>query len=167
MQVELKKLQRQLGITFIFVTHDQSEALSMSDRVAVFNKGRIEQVDTPGNLYRRPATRFVAEFVGTANVLRGDLAQRLLGESRPHSLRPEHVRFGRAGEGELEVSGTLFDVQYMGASSRYEIELENGVRLVAALPNGEREEQRPKPGDAVTAFWALSALVPLLEEPPS
>ncbi|MFR0691809.1 ABC transporter ATP-binding protein [Enterobacterales bacterium AE_CKDN230030158-1A_HGKHYDSX7] len=167
MQVELKKLQRQLGITFIFVTHDQSEALSMSDRVAVFNKGRIEQVDTPGNLYRRPATRFVAEFVGTANVLRGDLALRLLGESRPHSLRPEHVRFGRAGEGELEVSGTLFDVQYMGASSRYEIELENGVRLVAALPNGEREEQRPKPGDAVTACWARSALVPLLEEPAS
>ncbi|MCP1625778.1 ABC transporter ATP-binding protein [Pseudomonas nitroreducens] len=165
MQVELKKLQRQLGITFIFVTHDQSEALSMSDRVAVFNKGRIEQVDTPGNLYRRPATRFVAEFVGTANVLRGDLGQRLLGESRPHSLRPEHVRFGRAGDGELEVSGTLFDVQYMGASSRYEIELENGVRLVAALPNGEREEQRPKPGDAVTACWARSALVPLLEEP--
>ncbi|MBD9504012.1 ABC transporter ATP-binding protein [Pseudomonas sp. BGr12] len=165
MQVELKKLQRQLGITFIFVTHDQSEALSMSDRVAVFNKGRIEQVDTPGNLYRRPATRFVAEFVGTANVLRGDLGQRLLGESRPYSLRPEHVRFGHAGEGELEVSGTLFDVQYMGASSRYEIELENGVRLVAALPNGEREEQRPKPGDAVTACWARSALVPLLEEP--
>ncbi len=165
MQVELKKLQRQLGITFIFVTHDQSEALSMSDRVAVFNKGRIEQVDTPGNLYRRPATRFVAEFVGTANVLRGDLAQRLLGESRPHSLRPEHIRFGHAGEGELEVSGTLFDVQYMGASSRYEIELENGVRLVAALPNGEREEQRPKPGDAVTACWTRSALVPLLEEP--
>ncbi|OWP51375.1 ABC transporter ATP-binding protein [Pseudomonas nitroreducens] len=165
MQVELKKLQRQLGITFIFVTHDQSEALSMSDRVAVFNKGRIEQVDTPGNLYRRPATRFVAEFVGTANVLRGDLALRLLGESRPYSLRPEHVRFGHAGEGELEVSGTLFDVQYMGASSRYEIELENGVRLVAALPNGEREEQRPKPGDAVTACWARSALVPLLEEP--
>ncbi|MDU4251348.1 ABC transporter ATP-binding protein [Pseudomonas sp.] len=165
MQVELKKLQRQLGITFIFVTHDQSEALSMSDRVAVFNKGRIEQVDTPGNLYRRPATRFVAEFVGTANVLRGDLAQRLLGESRPYSLRPEHVRFGHAGEGELEVSGTLFDVQYMGASSRYEIELENGVRLVAALPNGEREEQRPKPGDAVTTCWSRSALVPLLEEP--
>ncbi|WP_448680143.1 ABC transporter ATP-binding protein [Pseudomonas nicosulfuronedens] len=165
MQVELKKLQRQLGITFIFVTHDQSEALSMSDRVAVFNKGRIEQVDTPGNLYRRPATRFVAEFVGTANVLRGDLAQRLLGESRPHSLRPEHIRFGHAGEGELEVSGTLFDVQYMGASSRYEIELENGVRLVAALPNGEREEQRPKPGDTVTACWTRSALVPLLEEP--
>jgi len=165
MQVELKKLQRQLGITFIFVTHDQSEALSMSDRVAVFNKGRIEQVDTPGNLSRRPATRFVAEFVGTANVLRGDLGQRLLGESRPHSLRPEHVRFGHAGEGELEVSGILFDVQYMGASSRYEIELENGVRLVAALPNGEREEQRPKPGDAVTACWARSALVPLTEEP--
>jgi putative spermidine/putrescine transport system ATP-binding protein len=75
MQSELKKLQRQLGITFIFVTHDQTEALSMSDRVAVFNKGRIEQVDTPRNLYMKPATTFVAEFVGTSNVIRGDLAQ--------------------------------------------------------------------------------------------
>ncbi|WP_152222524.1 ABC transporter ATP-binding protein [Pseudomonas sp. SCB32] len=165
MQVELKKLQRQLGITFIFVTHDQGEALSMSDRVAVFNKGRIEQVDTPRNLYMKPATRFVAEFVGTANVLRGELAQRLIGEARPYSLRPEHVRFGRAGDGELEVSGTLFDVQYMGASSRYEIELDNGSRLVAALPNGEREEHRPQPGEPVVACWARSALVPLLEEP--
>ncbi|MCY1267486.1 Spermidine/putrescine import ATP-binding protein PotA [compost metagenome] len=167
MQVELKKLQRQLGITFIFVTHDQGEALSMSDRVAVFNKGRIEQVDTPRNLYMRPATRFVAEFVGTANVLRGDLARRLLGEQREFSLRPEHVRFGRAGEGELEVSGTLFDVQYMGSNSRYEIELEDGGKLVAALPNSEREEPRPQPGDPVTACWARSALVPLREEPAS
>ncbi|MNP01292.1 Spermidine/putrescine import ATP-binding protein PotA [compost metagenome] len=165
MQSELKKLQRQLGITFIFVTHDQSEALSMSDRVAVFNKGRIEQVDTPRNLYMRPATRFVAEFVGTANVLRGDLSQRLLGERREFSLRPEHVRFGRAGDGELEVAGTLFDVQYMGSNSRYEIELDSGERLVAALPHSEREESRPQPGDAVTACWARSALVPLREEP--
>ena len=80
MQSELKKLQRQLGITFIFVTHDQSEALSMSDRVAVFNKGRIEQVDTPRNLYMRPTTAFVAEFVGTSNVIRGDLARQLCGQ---------------------------------------------------------------------------------------
>jgi putative spermidine/putrescine transport system ATP-binding protein len=92
MQSELKKLQRQLGITFIFVTHDQTEALSMSDRVAVFNKGRIEQVDTPRNLYMKPATTFVAEFVGTSNVIRGDLApaQR---HPQPFSIRPEHVRF--------------------------------------------------------------------------
>ncbi|OHR76479.1 polyamine ABC transporter ATP-binding protein, partial [Pseudomonas sp. HMSC75E02] len=165
MQVELKKLQRQLGITFIFVTHDQGEALSMSDRVAVFNKGRIEQVDTPRNLYMKPATPFVAEFVGTANVLRGDLARRLLGAAGAWSLRPEHVRFGQPREGELQVAGTLVDVQYLGAASRYEIALDAGGRLVAALPNGEREEQRPQPGEAVSACWARSALVPLREEP--
>ncbi|SDH78086.1 ABC transporter ATP-binding protein [Pseudomonas panipatensis] len=165
MQVELKKLQRQLGITFIFVTHDQNEALSMSDRVAVFNKGRIEQVDTPRNLYMRPATPFVAEFVGTANVLRGAIAQRLLGAPGAWSLRPEHVRFGQARDGELEITGTLVDVQYMGANSRYEIALDEGGRLSAALPNGEREEARPQPGDSVRACWARSALVPLREEP--
>jgi putative spermidine/putrescine transport system ATP-binding protein len=88
MQSELKKLQRQLGITFIFVTHDQTEALSMSDRVAVFNKGRIEQVDTPRNLYMKPATTFVAEFVGTSNVIRGELAEQLSGN-------PSRSRFVR------------------------------------------------------------------------
>ncbi|WP_416359082.1 ABC transporter ATP-binding protein, partial [Atlantibacter subterraneus] len=79
MQGELKKLQRELGITFIFVTHDQGEALSMSDRVAVFNNGRIEQVDSPRELYMRPRTPFVAGFVGTSNVLTADRAQRLWG----------------------------------------------------------------------------------------
>ena len=104
MQGELKKLQRQLGITFIFVTHDQSEALSMSDRVAVFNNGRIEQVDTPRELYMRPKTPFVAEFVGTSNVVRSELAQRLLGESRTFSIRPEHIRLlehGGAAQDEI------------------------------------------------------------------
>ena len=104
MQGELKKLQRQLGITFIFVTHDQSEALSMSDRVAVFNNGRIEQVDTPRELYMRPKTPFVAEFVGTSNVVRSELAQRLLGESRTFSIRPEHIRlleYGGAAQDEI------------------------------------------------------------------
>lgn len=117
MQSELKKLQRQLGITFIFVTHDQTEALSMSDRVAVFNKGRIEQVDTPRNLYMKPATAFVAEFVGTSNVIRGELAQRLSGNPQPFSIRPEHVRFaeGPLGAGDVEVSGVLHDIQYQAA----------------------------------------------------
>ncbi|MFP2906066.1 ABC transporter ATP-binding protein [Pyxidicoccus sp. 3LFB2] len=96
MQAELKSLQRRLGITFVYVTHDQGEALSMSDRVAVFNQGRIEQVDTPRNLYVRPRTVFVAGFVGTANVVRGELARRLTGSERPFSVRPEHVRFAPA-----------------------------------------------------------------------
>ena len=88
MQGELKKLQRQLGITFIFVTHDQTEALSMSDRVAVFNRGRIEQVDSPRNLYMKPATTFVAEFVGTSNVIRGELAQQLTADVSPFPYAP-------------------------------------------------------------------------------
>ncbi|MDA8486757.1 ABC transporter ATP-binding protein [Pseudomonas resinovorans] len=164
MQVELKKLQRQLGITFIFVTHDQGEALSMSDRVAVFNKGRIEQVDSPQNLYRKPTTRFVAEFVGTANVLHGDLAQRLTGTAGAFSLRPEHVRFGSASNGELQVSGTVHDVQYLGASSRYELNLEGGGRLAVSLPNGEESDvARPQPGQRVQACWARSAMVALSE----
>ncbi len=164
MQVELKKLQRQLGITFIFVTHDQGEALSMSDRVAVFNKGRIEQVDSPQNLYRQPRTRFVAEFVGTANVLHGDLAQRLTGNAGAFSLRPEHVRFGNAADGELQVSGTVHDVQYLGASSRYELNLDGGGRLAVSLPNGEQADSaRPQPGQQVQACWARSAMVALSE----
>ncbi|AOE84813.1 ABC transporter ATP-binding protein [Pseudomonas sp. TCU-HL1] len=164
MQVELKKLQRQLGITFIFVTHDQGEALSMSDRVAVFNKGRIEQVDSPQNLYRQPRTRFVAEFVGTANVLHGDLAQRLTGNAGAFSLRPEHVRFGSASNGELQVSGTVHDVQYLGAISRYELNLEGGGRLAVSLPNGEETDSaRPQPGQQVQACWARSAMVALSE----
>ncbi|WP_375738506.1 ABC transporter ATP-binding protein [Pseudomonas boanensis] len=164
MQVELKKLQRQLGITFIFVTHDQGEALSMSDRVAVFNKGRIEQVDSPQNLYRQPRTRFVAEFVGTANVLHGEQAQRLTGATGSFSLRPEHVRFGNAGEGELQLGGTVHDVQYLGASSRYELILDDGSRLAVSLPNGELlDANRPQPGQQVQVCWARSAMIALSE----
>ena len=120
MQGELKKLQRQLGITFIFVTHDQTEALSMSDRVAVFNRGRIEQVDTPRNLYMKPATTFVAEFVGTSNVIRGDLAEQLNGSRSPFSIRPEHIRLvEQAGQAQdVQLSGLLRDIQYQGSATR-------------------------------------------------
>ena len=137
MQGELKKLQRQLGITFIFVTHDQSEALSMSDRVAVFNNGRIEQVDTPRELYMRPKTPFVAEFVGTSNVVRSELAQRLLGESRTFSIRPEHIRlleYGGAAQDEIQVQGTLQEIHYQGAATRYEIALNGGESCWSARP---------------------------------
>ncbi len=93
MQSELKALQRRLGITFLFITHDQHEALSMSDRIGVFNKGRLEQVGTPHAIYNAPATRFVANFVGAANVLDGDAAQRLTGRASA-MLRPERIRLG-------------------------------------------------------------------------
>ncbi|MBT8768551.1 ABC transporter ATP-binding protein [Metapseudomonas boanensis] len=167
MQSELKKLQRQLGITFIFVTHDQGEALSMSDRVAVFNKGRIEQVDTPRNLYMKPATPFVAEFVGTSNVLRGDLARQLTGLAQPFSIRPEHIRFamGEAASSEVEISGLLHDIQYQGAATRYEIRLDNGQNLCVSHANSQWQDtvSPHQPGQRVTARWARDAMVQLTE----
>ncbi len=169
MQGELKKLQRQLGITFIFVTHDQSEALSMSDRVAVFNNGRIEQVDTPRELYMRPKTPFVAEFVGTSNVVRSELAQRLLGESRTFSIRPEHIRLlehGGAAQDDIQVQGTLQEIHYQGAATRYEIALNGGEKLLVSQANPQwiAEGQQRQIGQPIVACWPRAAMVPLLEE---
>ncbi|MGH8374149.1 MAG: TOBE domain-containing protein, partial [Pseudomonas sp.] len=162
---ELKKLQRQLGITFIFVTHDQTEALSMSDRVAVFNKGRIEQVDSPRNLYMKPATTFVAEFVGTSNVIRGDLARQLSGNPQPFSIRPEHVRFaeGPLASHEIEVSGLLHDIQYQGSATRYELKLENGQTLNISQANIQwiDSSAQHQTGQRLSARWAREAMVQL------
>src|SRR6185295_11555004 len=97
MQEELKALQKTLGITFIFVTHDQGEALSMADRVAVFNEGRVMQVGTPEDIYRRPKSRFVADFVGSSNVLTPEFVNMMLGEKRWASLRPEAIHVVKAG----------------------------------------------------------------------
>lgn len=170
MQSELKKLQRQLGITFIFVTHDQTEALSMSDRVAVFNKGRIEQVDTPRNLYMRPATAFVAEFVGTSNVLRGELAAKLSNSSQPFSIRPEHIHLVAADSAidshEVETSGLLYDVQYQGSTTRFELQLDNGQTLSISQANSQWLDSTPayQPGQRLTARWPRDAMVQLREE---
>ena len=170
MQSELKKLQRQLGITFIFVTHDQTEALSMSDRVAVFNKGRIEQVDTPRNLYMRPATAFVAEFVGTSNVLRGALAAQLSNSSQPFSIRPEHIHLVAADSAitshEVETSGLLYDVQYQGSTTRFELQLDNGQTLSISQANSQWLDSTPayQPGQRLTARWPRDAMVQLREE---
>ena len=120
MQVELKALQRDVGITFVFVTHDQGEALSMSNRVAVFNGGRLEQVGPPRQVYESPQTTFVATFVGTSNVLSAEQSRRLLGVDAAHSLRPERVRLDGAppGDDEVSVDGVLRDVQYLGSDCR-------------------------------------------------
>lgn len=118
MQVELKTLQRSLGITFVFVTHDQGEALSMADRVAVFNAGKIVQVGRPEDVYERPATRFVADFVGGSNVVEPDAAARLGLAAGLWSLRPEKIRLA-AGGGGLE--GRIEGLQYQGAHRRYQV----------------------------------------------
>ncbi|MFL5346138.1 MAG: ABC transporter ATP-binding protein [Hyalangium sp.] len=162
MQTELKSLQRRLGITFIYVTHDQGEALSMSDRVAVFNQGKIEQVDTPKGLYTKPRTVFVARFVGSSNVVEGELANRLTGAARPFAVRPEHIRFVREAEADrLSVEGTLMDVQYHGATSRYTVEVPGGPLLSVNVPNSEDEALRPSPGEAVRLAWSRQAMVEL------
>src|SRR5512138_464457 len=119
MQVELKSIQQRVGITFIFVTHDQEEALTMSDRIAVFNEGRIEQVGTPAEVYERPASPFVAGFVGTSNLISGDVAKRATGSEEMFSIRPEKIHLQEPGQpigvGRCAVSGVIRDVVYLGA----------------------------------------------------
>ncbi|MGR7650606.1 ABC transporter ATP-binding protein [Klebsiella aerogenes] len=161
MQVELKKLQQSLGITFIFVTHDQGEALSMSDRVAVFNNGRIEQVDSPHDLYLRPKTAFVAGFVGTANVFTSEISQRLCGLSGAWSLRPEHIRLNSGGD--IQVQGTVQAVQFQGASTRIELKLAAGDKLLVSQTNvdGGAAVGTPQLGKQVSAGWSRSAMVSL------
>lgn len=161
MQVELKKLQQSLGITFIFVTHDQGEALSMSDRVAVFNNGRIEQVDSPHDLYLRPKTAFVAGFVGTANVFTSEISQRLCGLSGAWSLRPEHIRLNSGGD--IQVQGTVQAVQFQGASTRIELKLAAGDKLLVSQANvdGGAAVGTPQLGQQVMACWSRSAMVSL------
>ena len=161
MQVELKKLQQSLGITFIFVTHDQGEALSMSDRVAVFNNDRIEQVDSPHDLYLRPKTAFVAGFVGTANVFTSEISQRLCGLSGAWSLRPEHIRLNSGGD--IQVQGTVQAVQFQGASTRIELKLAAGDKLLVSQANvdGGAAVGTPQLGQQVSAGWSRSAMVSL------
>ena len=139
MQVELKTIQREVGITFIFVTHDQEEALTMSDRIAVFNEGRVEQVGTPADVYEHPSTPFVAGFVGTSNLVAGEVAQRITGSPRQFSVRPEKIRLAKADD-KIEkdmfvVDGTVRDVIYLGLHTRYLVELEGGGDLVVVEQN--------------------------------
>jgi putative spermidine/putrescine transport system ATP-binding protein len=134
MQVELKQLQRDAGITFVFVTHDQEEALTMSDRIAVFHHGRIAQVGSPAEIYEQPQTEFVAGFVGTSSVLSGAVAVKLLGASGPFAVRPERVRLARTGPG---LPGTIAEVVYLGATTRYLVDLEAGPRITASEANTE------------------------------
>lgn len=156
MQIELKSLQRQLGITFIYVTHDQREALGMSDRVAVVNHGKIEQIDTPEGLYERPRTAFIANFVGASNVLAGSLARPLAGPAganRAISVRPERIRFGRGGDDDVTLSGRITSRQYHGATSRYELDIDGQAVGVVTSSSGDRFE----PGQDVDVCFPRSA----------
>ena len=141
MQVELKSIQKRVGITFIFVTHDQEEALTMSDRIAVFNKGKIEQVGTPSDIYEHPLTPFVAGFVGVSNLISGQIASRITNSERTFSVRPEKIHISEklrtADSDSFVAKGTVRDVIYLGLYTRYLVELQGGGDLVVVEQNLE------------------------------
>jgi putative spermidine/putrescine transport system ATP-binding protein len=156
MQVELKAIQRQVGITFIYVTHDQGEALSMSDRVAVFNHGKIEQLAPPSDLYERPASAFVAGFVGVSNLFSGEAARALGGKEDTCSIRPERISLAPMGSqapaGAMRAEGRIASILYLGANTRYDIDLGRGALLTVVVPNRDRPFA-PNEGESVVAWW--------------
>lgn len=141
MQIELKNIQQQVGITFVYVTHDQEEALTMSDRLAVFNQGKIEQVGTPAEIYEVPQTTFVAGFVGVSNLVSGRAAEEITGSPQMFSIRPEKIRMVPPGtvmsETVYGATGTTREVVYLGMYTRYLVDLDQGGELMVIQQNLE------------------------------
>jgi putative spermidine/putrescine transport system ATP-binding protein len=154
MQVELKRIQREVGITFVYVTHDQEEALTMSDRIAVFNNGRIEQVGPPREVYDRPDTEFVAGFVGTSNVVVHD--------GRRYAVRPERVRLVDAAAslpaGWQSAAGRVTDVVFLGTLRRFTVDLDDGARMLAVTAGHDDAAAAGRgidaPGARVQVAWS-------------
>jgi putative spermidine/putrescine transport system ATP-binding protein len=169
MQIELKAIQQAVGITFIYVTHDQEEALTMSDRLAVFNQGRIEQIGAPAEVYERPLTRFVAGFVGTSNLLRGEAAERILGTSGTFTIRPEKIRLAApdatVGPDETSATGVVRGVVYLGPDTRYVVTLDAGGELVVTQQNlsTSSTEALAQEGKAVRLVWARQHQLPIAD----
>jgi len=187
LQVELKRIQSEVGITFVYVTHDQEEALTMSDRIAVMNAGRVEQLGTPETLYERPATRFVADFIGTSNLLSGtvvgpdpDATRIRLGSGETCrvarsdlpadspidvSLRPEALRLCRAGDapaGGEAIAATVEQVAYLGSAVQYLVRTPGGLGLTVLAP---KSGDRAGIGDAVTLAWSPADALVLADRP--
>jgi putative spermidine/putrescine transport system ATP-binding protein len=159
MQVELKRIQREAGITFIFVTHDQEEAMRMSDRIAVFNAGKIEQIGAPREVYENPKSAFVASFLGVSNLISGASAKILFGSEEMFNIRPERIKLSseksQLASDELGVIATITDVAYTGANTLYVLESESGLRLIATRLNEELPGQdiRLEAGNRVLASF--------------
>ncbi len=162
MQVELKTIQQAVGITFVYVTHDQEEALTMSDRLAVFNSGRIEQIGTPAEVYEHPTTPFVAGFVGTSNLISGPLAESITGQRGTFTVRPEKIRLLNPGEpvepGFCAAPGRIRDVIYLGMLTRYVVELDSGGELTVVQQNLEEGSMQAMAarGRPVQLAWAAA-----------
>jgi len=151
MQLELKRIQKEVGITFVYVTHDQEEALTMSDRVAVFNAGRIEQIGTPADVYERPATEFVAGFIGISNLLTRDGIRFVIRPEKLHML----LEGDTAERGMTVEPGVLEQVIYVGQSTRYNVRLDRGEHLVAVRQNTEAaDESHELEGRRIRLAWA-------------
>lgn len=141
MQIELKELQREVGITFIFVTHDQEEALTMSDRIAVFNQGKIEQLGTPREIYENPLSPFVSEFVGQTN--------QIFLYGKQINIRPEFITISKSSQfGDRTIRGVLRDAIFVGATTRYLVDAENGDSIISTKPTEELHV-----GDPVQLSW--------------
>ncbi|HUK09220.1 MAG TPA: ABC transporter ATP-binding protein [Stellaceae bacterium] len=189
MQLEIMRLHRGLGISIIYVTHDQEEALAMSDRIAVFNRGRIEQIGLPGELYKSPKNRFVAGFLGDSNFFpgtvsgvsggfcliegqaarmrarNGEIAEQ--GAQVVVAVRPECMRLGEAStpaESENQVFGAVHDVIYLGQSQKYVVRLENAFDVLVYQPSMARQEPSPKAGDRVSLSWSAEDATTLRDE---
>jgi putative spermidine/putrescine transport system ATP-binding protein len=169
MQIELKGIQHEVGITFIYVTHDQEEALVMSDRLAVFNGGRIEQVGPPAEVYEHPATRFVAGFVGTSNLLTGEAARVIVGRAGTYTVRPEKIHLADPGEDiaddEIAAPGRIRDVVYVGPETRYIVSLDAGGELVVTQQNlaTSSTEALALQGKAVRLIWKRQHDLPVTD----
>jgi spermidine/putrescine transport system ATP-binding protein len=177
LQIELKRIQAEVGITFVYVTHDQEEALTMSDRIAVMHQGRVEQLGTPEELYERPTTRFVADFIGTTNLLAGSVesmdgttalvrlsggdacrvvgADLRAGQSVEVSIRPESIVLkasnGTAGSDRGPLKAQVEQVAYLGGSVQYQVRTEGGLAITVMAPKvGERHPV----GSAVDIAWS-------------
>ncbi len=160
MQEELKTLQKSLGITFVFVTHDQGEALSMADRVAVFNDGRIVQAGSPAEVYGKPRTRFVADFVGSSNILSPELTSQVSGQRRWSSLRPEAVSLAAKGA-KTGLEARMVAAHYLGSTTRIVTEA-GGQRIAGVVQAGDAI---PDVGSMVRLAFENSALHMLDDQP--
>jgi putative spermidine/putrescine transport system ATP-binding protein len=162
MQIELKEIQGEVGLTFVYVTHDQEEALTMSDRLAVFNHGRVEQVGSPAEVYEQPATTFVAGFIGVSNVLEGSAANEITGDRRPFTIRPEKIAIvgpeAPEHEDRFTATGRVREVVYLGAITRFIVELDAGGELVVMQQNlaTSSMEALQVRGKAVRLQWRRS-----------
>jgi spermidine/putrescine transport system ATP-binding protein len=193
MQVELKRIQQEVGITFIYVTHDQEEAMTMSDRIAVMNRGQLEQLGDPESLYERPSTRFVAGFLGISNLLPGavegtngryatvrmadDTSVRapsaLVGSHADVSVgvRPEKIRLrdpaGETPDGHNRLPGVVRDASYLGVSTQYQVEARGGARLTVYEQNVERATRAElwAPGEEVLLTWSPDHSFVVVDEP--